>query len=405
MANLSLWLQEEGITICRSSATGFRQWASTLSSYNEFPHLRLIYLAAEPVSLREFNLYQRHFSPSCILINGLGSTETFTYRWYFMDQETRISTSTVPVGYPVQDQEVLLIDDGDEEVENGSIGEIVVRSGYLFPGYWRNPEITQAAFVPHLAGPDQRVYRTGDMGRIDSGGCMEHMGRKDFKVMVRGYSVETAEIEMALLEQDHIREAVVVAREDCPGQRRLVAYIVPSGQRLPEVSQLISTLLDKLPEYMLPSAFVILDALPVLPNGKLDRRGLPAPAQGRPELENSFVASRTPIEEALAEIWAEVLGLDRVGIHDNFLELGGDSLLASQVIAQVIKTFQVEVPLRSLFESPAIADMAVLIAQNQAKQAEPEDIERMLTELEALSEEQAGNSRPATAQRAKRERP
>ena len=323
------------------------------------------------------------------MINGLGSTETLEYRWYFMDKETRITTNTVPVGYPVHDQEVLLIDDHDEEVEVGSTGEIAVRSRFLFPGYWRSSELTQTAFVPHLAGADHRVYRTGDMGRIDSSGCMEHMGRKDFTVMVRGYSVETAEIEMALLEQDHIREAVVVARQDCPGQQRLVAYIVVTGKGLPNISQLRSTLLDKLPEYMLPSAFIMLDALPVLPNGKLDRRGLPAPGTARPELENAFTSPRTPVEQALVEIWSDGLSLDQVGIHDNFLELGGDSLFAGQVISRVIKTFRVELPLRFLLEAPTVGDMAVVIGQNQMKQAGQEDLDRMLAELEALSEDQA----------------
>ena len=201
--------------------------------------------------------------------------------------------------------------------------------------------------------------------------------------------MEIGEIETALLEVDRVKEVAVVAQEDISGSQRLVAYYVPGFLPAPTAIQLRRDLSEKLPDYMVPNLFLRLDALPLTPNGKVDVRALPAPGQGRSELETPFVSPRTPVEHSLAEIWSEVLDLDQVGIHDNFLELGGDSLLASQVISLVIKTFQVEVSLRSLFETPTVADMAVVIVRNQSKELDQEELELLLVELEGLTEEQA----------------
>jgi acyl carrier protein len=220
-------------------------------------------------------------------------------------------------------------------------------------------------------------------------GSLLHLGRKDFQVKIRGYRIEIAEIEMALLDHVAIKEAAVRVWEGRPGDQRLVAYLVPSGQKIPTVTELRRFLSQTLPNYMIPSIFVTLDALPLAPNRKVNRRSLPAPGRSRPELENPYLAARTPVEERLSEIWAQVLDLDQVGITDNFFELGGDSLLATRVISRVIKTFRAKVPLRSLFEAPTVADMAVVIVQNQIEKAESKDVERMLTEVEAISDKEA----------------
>ena len=282
----------------------------------------------------------------------------------------------------------MLLDDEGRDVGFHQIGEIAVRSRYLSPGYWCIPELTQAKFLPDPEGGGQRIYLTGDLGRMLPDGCLEHLGRKDFLVQIRGYKVDVAEIETALLDLPTIEQAVAMAQKDHHGNHRIVAYIV-SAQQPPTITELRGFLKGKLPDYMLPASFVILDSLPQTPNGKVDRLALPAPGSGRPDLGNTFVPPRSPVENKLSEIWAAVLGLDQVGIQDNFLDLGGDSLLASQVIARVIKTCKVEVPLRSLWESPTIADMAVIIIQNQAKRVDQEQLDRMLTELEELSSDEA----------------
>jgi acyl carrier protein len=262
------------------------------------------------------------------------------------------------------------------------MGEIAVRSRYLSPGYWRRPDLTEATFLPDPKGSDERIYLTGDVGRMLPGGLLVHHGRKDFQVKIRGYRIEVAEIEAALLALEAVEETIVLAREDQPGDPRLVAYIVPAGESAPTVTQLRRHVSERVPEYMVPSAFVTLEALPLAPNGKVYLKGLPAPDRSRPELDVAFVAPRTPIEDALARIWAEVLDLEKVGVDDNFLELGGHSLLAAQVISRVLRQYQVEVPLQSLYEAPTIARMATVITERLARKASPEDLARLLADLE-----------------------
>ena len=386
---LAEWLTQQEITVCGFVPTLFRQFADTLGGNDQFPNLRLIYLAGEPVYKRDVELYTKHFSQDCILVNRLGSTETDVMSMYFVDKKTQISGTNVPAGYAPQDKQVLLLSDEGQEVGVNQIGEIAVRSRYLSPGYWNKPEVTQAVFLQDPAEGEERIYRTGDMGRMFPDGCLEHLGRKDFQVKVRGYRVEIAEVETALLELTSIKEAVVVAREDPAGEQRLVAYLVPATEPVPSIGELRSHLKEKLPDYMVPPAFVFLDALPALPNGKLDRRGLPSPGTARPALDIDYLAPRTAVEEALVRIWTEVLCLDQVGVYDNFLDLGGDSLQAGQVISRVVKTLKVQLALRSLFDAPTIADMAVVIVQHQEREPDQEEVERMLAKVEAVLAEKS----------------
>lgn len=356
---LTEWLIGEEVTIYLSSSSLYRRFVETLTGREKFPNLRLIRLGSESLTRRDIELYKRHFSPSCILVNGLSTTESGTVRKYFIDKQIDIVGDKVPVGYPVDDKEVLLLDDTEREVGLNEVGEIAVKGRYLCPSYWRRPDLTQAKFLPDPNGGDRRIYLTGDLGRMMSDGCLEHLGRKDFRAKIRGYGVEVTEIETALMTMENIKEAVVVAREEQGEERRLVAYIVPTIKTSsPTITLLRSALREKLPDYMIPSAFVILDAMPMTPNGKVDRRALPAPDQSRPELESPFVTPRSPVEEALARIWAEVLKLEQVGVHDNFLDLGGDSLLATKLISRLREELQMDLPFRVLFESPTIAQLA-----------------------------------------------
>ncbi|NEP35138.1 amino acid adenylation domain-containing protein, partial [Moorena sp. SIO3B2] len=204
-------------------------------------------------------------------------------------------------------------------------------------------------------GGNQRIYRTGDLGRLRPDGSLEFVGRKDFQVKLRGYRIELGEIEAALAQHSQVKEAVVIAREDSPGDKRLVAYVVATASQ-PVISQLRSLLKTQLPDYMMPAAFVVLESLPLTPNGKVNRRALPAPELD-PTASASFVAPQTPSQELLADIYGSVLGIKPVGIHDNFFELGGHSLLATQVISRLRETFSVEIPLRSIFEAPTVAQL------------------------------------------------
>jgi acyl carrier protein len=283
----------------------------------------------------------------------------------------------------------LLLDDAGEEVGLGDVGEIAIKSRFLSPGYWRMPEMTKARFLEDPNGGDERIYLSGDLGRMTAAGGLFHLGRKDSQVKIRGFQVEVVEIEQVLLQHDGVREAVVVCQADHSGEPCLLAYWVPHKFPGPTVSELRRWLRKELPNHMIPRAFVMLATMPVTPTGKLDRRALPVPDNSRSELNTLYVGPRNQIEEALAIIWADILELDQVGIHDTFFDLGGHSLKAMQVISRVMKAFKVELPIKFLLNSPTIAEMAVTITQNQAKRASDAELAEMLSEVEAMTEEEA----------------
>lgn len=382
-------LIQQEITVYRSVPSLFRQLASALSEEKAVPKLRLIYLAGDSVSKTDVELYKTHFPRNCILVNGLGSTESLTFRWYFMDKETPCTSNGMPVGYEVQDKPVLLINDAGEAVGPKYIGETAVKSRYLSPGYWRRNDLTKTAFLPDPQGGEERIYRTGDLGYLRQGGCLEHRGRKDFQVKLRGHRIELTEIEIALLALGNIKEAVVHGRADQYEEKCLVAYLIPAEKTRPTVTTIRHALRKNLPDYMIPSSFVFLDALPLSPNGKVDRLALPDPGQSRPDLDAPYVTPTTPIEQEVAKIWGEVLSLDQVGIHDNFFDLGGHSLAATRVISRVIKGFGLELPLQSLFAAPTVAEMTVVITEHQGKKLGEEKLDRILAELETISDEEA----------------
>jgi amino acid adenylation domain-containing protein len=359
LTHFGTWLGQNGITFYRSVPTVFRHFIHTLRGEEVFPSVRLIWLTGEPADQRDVALYRKFFPVDCLFIHGFGGTETGPVLLYVVDKEMRLPHAhKVPLGYATEDAEVLLFDENGEEVGDDRVGEIAVKSRYLTLGYWRQPEHTRAVFRPDPSGGDARIYHTADLGRRLPDGCLEHLGRKDWQVKIRGHRIEVAEVERALLEMPAIAEAVVMSWEFNEGDARLVAYVVPEENSVIAVHELRCFLQAKLPEYMLPSTFVLLHALPLTPNGKIDRQALPPPNQSRPELETPFVAPRTAVETVLTGIWAEVLGVERVGIHDDFFELGGHSLLATQVVSRLHGVFRVELPLRSILEAPTVAALA-----------------------------------------------
>ena len=368
-APLAGWTGARGITVINTLPTTFRSFCQTLAPDAVFPTVRILRLGGEAINSDDVKRFQRHFSPPCVLLHVIGSTEMLDIGYYSITHDWHGSDAKIPGGHALPDKEVLLLDETGREVGADQVGEIAVRSRYLAIGYWRRPDLTEAAFIPDPRGGDQRLYLSGDLGTMSPDGCLVHMGRKDFQVKIRGYRIEVAEIEAALLGLDSIRAAVVVAQADESGEQRLVAYAVPAAGAASTVSELRRALPQTLPDYMMPSAFVFLDAFPLLPNGKIDRRALPVPNRTRPALDVSYVAPRTPVESNLARIWADVLNLQPIGIHDRFLELGGHSLLATQILTRVIETFRVEVSIRALFENPTVAEMAEFIVRQQAVQA------------------------------------
>jgi amino acid adenylation domain-containing protein len=294
----------------------------------------------------------------------------------------------ITIGRPIANARVYILDRRLQPVPVGVAGELHVGGAGLARGYLNHSELTVERFIPNPFGnePGSRLYKTGDLVRYLSDGNIEFLGRIDNQVKIRGFRIELGEIEVVLGQHPAVREALVVARQDSPGEKRLVGYIVTNGAV--EVGALRGFLKEKLPEYMIPSAFVFLDSLPLNSNGKVDRQKLPPPGPSRPELESSFVAPRTPTEELLAKMWAELLKLEKVGIHDNFFELGGHSLLATQVVARIRNEFQIELPLRTLFEKPTIERLTNAITELNLNGSQPEAIATVLNQLESLSDEE-----------------
>jgi len=294
------------------------------------------------------------------LINGYGPTENTTFTCCYPITEASLVGISVPIGRPIANTQVYLLDDHLQPVPVGVPGELYIGGDGLARGYLNRPDLTSDRFIPNPFSDKKgdRLYKTGDLARYLSDGNIEFLGRQDDQVKIRGFRIEPGEIEAVLEQHPAVQEVVVMVREDIPGNKRLVAYLVVNQLAAPTIPKLQQFLKQKLPEYMVPSTFVLLEVLPLTPNGKIDRRALPAPDTSRPFGEGAYVAPQTPVEEMVAGIWADVLAVKEVSIHDNFFDLGGHSLLATQLISRLRDTFGVEFPLRGLFESPTVASLS-----------------------------------------------
>ncbi|MFI9804244.1 amino acid adenylation domain-containing protein [Streptomyces sp. NPDC052301] len=304
-------------------------------------------------------------APGLRFHNEYGPSETHVVTCYDLPRASGDWPTSVPVGRPIANSRIYLLDERLEPVPDGVVGEIYIGGSGVARGYLKRPGITAERFLPDpfAARPGARMYRTGDLGRWRPTGDLEFLGRADFQVKVRGFRVELGEIEQVLELHPEVAEAVVLLREDRAGDQRLVGYAsarTAAGATAALADELRALAKAKLPEYMVPASFVVLDSLPLTPNGKIDRRALPVPS-ARSEIRTEPVAPRTPAERLLAGIWAEVLGVPTVGVEDDFFRLGGHSLLATQVMARVRERFDADVPLRALFESPTVAGLAEVV--------------------------------------------
>jgi amino acid adenylation domain-containing protein len=363
--NLAQWLIAEEISIFTSVCTTFRCFASTLTGRELFPELRVIRIGSEAVTWKDVALFKAFFPPNCVLVNSYRTTETAMVRINVIDHETPAIGGTVPVGYPVEGQEVLVLDEAGEPVDVNQVGQIAVRSAYLSPGYWRQPDLTQKAFLPDPEGGDRRIYLTGDLGVMEPDGCLIHLGRRDFQVKVRGHEVETSEIETALREAPGVAKVVVMARSELPEDRRLVAYVVRARDTAgapPSSRTLREFLTGRLPEWSIPAAFVFLEFLPLTPTGKVDRQRLPAPDFGRVQGTGEFIAPRTELEERLVAIWEKLLSVCPIGVADQFFDLGGDSLLGAQLGDEIHKSLGRDLPLETILSARTIERLAEVLS-------------------------------------------
>ena len=355
-------LVTEGVTVLNQTPTAFRQ----LVQYEQTgPHRRLalrwVIFGGEALELSALvPWFARHGDESPRLVNMYGITETTVHVTWRPVGERDLSTGTAPIGEPIPDLAVHLLGPDGELVPIGVPAEIHVGGAGVARGYLGRPALTAERFVPDpFAGkPGARLYRSGDLARWRPDGDLEYLGRIDHQVKIRGFRIELGEIEATLSAHPAVRAAVALARTAGEGDKRLVAYIVPNLEARPSVRELRDHLRARLPEHMVPGAFVFLEALPVTANGKLNRKALPAPQAAAPGAEEGCAGPRTAVEELLAGIWSQVLQIDQVGLEDNFFDAGGHSLLATQLVSRVREVCGVELPVRAVFELPTVAGLA-----------------------------------------------
>ena len=358
-AELADYVDGAGVTIYHSVPTIFR---SFLRGERVFSHVRIVRLEGDQAALLDVELFRRHFGPACVLANGLGATETGIVRRFLAGRETPLPGGIVPIGYPVEDMDVAVLDDDGKPAPAGTVGEIAVRSEYLALGYWNRPDLTQRAFTADAEDPGKRVYRTGDLGRLREDGCLEHLGRKDLRTKIRGVTVAIAEVEAALAGLPSMREVAVAARAATGQERRLVAYYVAAPGARPTVSEIRRHLAERLPPQMIPAAYVPVERLPLNRNLKVDRGALPAPSRARPPLDGAYAAPEDPTQAELVRIWQELLEVEPIGIRDDFFDLGGDSLLATAMLAAVEEAVGGRVPSTILLAGSTIEQVAASLA-------------------------------------------
>ncbi len=324
--------------------------------------------------------------PGVTLLNGYGPTEGTTFTCcHAMRSAADLGAGPVPIGVPIANTRVYLLDAAFQPVPVGAVGQLYAAGEGLARGYAGRPELTAERFVPDpVSGePGARLYATGDLARWRPSGEVEFLGRADAQVKVRGFRIEPGEVEAVLARHPEVETAVVTAREDVPGDKRLVAYVVPAAESSPDPAALRAWVEQRLPAYMVPGDFVRLAALPLGPTGKVDRRTLPAPSTVLPDLDDRFVAPRNPVEAALAAVWAEVLRRERIGVHDNFFELGGDSIRTIQVVARS-RDQGIRITARQIFQHQTIAELATVAEVVGSHAAPAQDVPLPLTPAQRL---------------------
>lgn len=362
-------LCREGITVLNQTPSAFAQLIEAQGERPDLKHvLRVVIFGGEALEFRALRRWvERNGVERPQLVNMYGITETTVHVTHrLLSREEVESERGSVVGRPIPDLTAYLLDRHRQPVPIGVVGEIYVGGAGVARGYLNRPELTAERFLPDpfAADPKARMYKTGDLGKWRADGMIEYLGRNDDQVKIRGFRIELGEIEALLVCHPQVRESVVLAREDVPGEKRLVAYVIAqdASDARPSAEGLREHLKAVLPEYMIPSAFVILESFPLTPNGKLDRGALPAPELGA-YASREYEAPQGHVEEVLAGIWQELLNVERVGRYDSFFELGGDSLLATRVITHVSYSLNVDIPMRVIFEKPTLEAMAVFISQ------------------------------------------
>ncbi|KAA3617202.1 MAG: amino acid adenylation domain-containing protein [Calditrichaeota bacterium] len=361
----------EKITIAEFVPAVLRNLVAYLdTTHEDLSFMRCLIAGSDAWYVSEYKEFQDYGGPETRLINSFGLTEAAIDSTFFEAAELDLPKDRhVPIGVPFSNMQVYILNEQLMPVPIGVPGEICVGGAGLARGYHQRPDLTAEKFVPHpFSKSGERIYRTGDKGKYLSDGNIEFMGRIDHQVKLRGFRIEMGEIESNLGQHPAIRETVIIVREDNPGDKRLVAYFVPANEEIPDRKDLRTFLLEKLPDYMIPNAFVDLEKIPLTPNGKVDRKSLPQPDESAYGSDEEYIAPRNENEEKVASIWADVLKIEKVGVLNNFFELGGHSLLATQLISRIREGFDLDIPLRNIFEYPTVASLTESIEITQRGQ-------------------------------------
>ncbi len=350
--------------------------------------LREITAAGEQLQITPQMIHFFHQASNCTLHNFYGPTETHGVSIYTLSGAPEQWPTLVPIGRPIANDQVYVLNAQGQPQPIGISGELYLGGIGVAEGYLNRPELSAERFVadPFRSEPGARLYKSGDLARWRADGNLEFLGRLDHQVKLRGFRVELEEIEAVLNRQPGVRESVVVVREDVVGDKRLVAYLVMEAQQRPTINDLRAMMQTHLPEYMVPASYIFLEALPLTLNRKVDRERLPRPERDRPELETQFVAPETATEQGIAQIWQEILGIERVGLQDNFFGLGGHSLLVTQVISHLHTQFDEEITVRDLFTFPTIAQLAKHIDGLLLVRLDSDDTDALLTLLDGMDE-------------------
>ncbi len=341
----------------------FNQFATLIPG--AFKPLKYLLFGGEAVNPTSVKKVLEHGAPEKLL-HVYGPTENTTFSSWYLIEEVADNATTIPIGTPIANTQIYILDNHLQPVPIGIPGEIHLGGAGLARGYLNRPEITSQKFIPNPCGkPGSRLYKTGDLARYMPDGNIEYISRIDNQVKIRGFRIELCEIEAELTKYPQVKEAVAIARVDIPGDKRLVAYVVSECENADIlITNLRGFLKQKLPQYMIPNAFCVLDALPLTPNGKVDRKALPAPDNSMPQAE-TFVAPRNSLELQLAQIWEKVLGIQPIGVTDNFFELGGHSLLTVRLVAEIEKVTQKKLPLAALFQFTTIEQILSVITNKK----------------------------------------
>jgi len=361
---LSRCIRNEKLTMFHSVPSIFEMLVAT---GDQFPSLRVIRLEGDQAFKRHITRFQERFAPPCVLVNGLGATETGLTRQLFVETGTSIPSSAVPIGFATPDMETLILSREGCEVPVGEVGEIAIRSHYLACGYWRQPELTRQVFRSCPNNPEARIYRSGDLGRLDAVGCLTYLGRQDFRVKVRGQWADLEAIQEVIESRADVASAVVLSLGGDEQESKIVAYVVAKHSMRLNPLTLRRALAADFPAHMVPASVVLLDAIPLDCNGKIARKELPPPDDGRDYAEGSVEPVSGELEKVLARCWGKALGRDEIGRHDDFFDLGGDSLQALELLLNVERILKRSLSPSSIVETPTIASMAEAIQKGRSE--------------------------------------